>query len=74
MLTVSTMFGRGRLGLVLWGWLTTAADNRVQHTADTCFDIMWRRHTGQWQLIYPAISLDEALRSIETDMFLQPHV
>jgi hypothetical protein len=52
----------------------TRLDHAGEHRAEVRFNVMWRRHTGQWQLIYPAVSLDEALRSIETDMFLQPHV
>jgi hypothetical protein len=52
----------------------TRLDHADTHTADVRFDVMWRRHTGQWWLIYAAMGLDEALRSIETDVFLQPHV
>jgi hypothetical protein len=52
----------------------TRLDHANQHTADIRFDVIWRRHTGQWWLIYAAVGLEEALRSIETDIFLQPHV
>ena len=52
----------------------TRLDHADEHTADVRFDIMWRRHTGQWWHLYPAVKLDEALRLIETDLNLQPHV
>ena len=52
----------------------TRLDHAYEHLSAIRFDVMSRRHTGQWVLIYSAVSLDEALRSIETDMFLQPHV
>lgn len=51
----------------------TRLDHAEEHRAAVRFDVMWRRHTGQWWRLYSAVSLDEALRSIETDMFLQPH-
>ncbi len=50
----------------------TRLDHAYEHMAEVRFDVMWRRHTGQWWRLYSAVSLDEALRSIETDMFLQP--
>ena len=40
--------------------------------AETRFDVMWHRHTGQWWLLHPAVTLDEALRLIETDGVLRP--
>jgi hypothetical protein len=52
----------------------TRLDHAYEHVAELRFDIMRRRHTGQWWRIYSAASLDEALRSIETNMFLQPHI
>jgi hypothetical protein len=52
----------------------TRLDHAYEHAAEVRFDVMWRRHTGQWWRLYSAVSLDEALRSIETDMFLQPPV
>ena len=45
-----------------------------KHLAEVRFDGMWRRHTGQWWRLYDAVSLEDALRSIETDMCLQPTV
>ena len=52
----------------------TRLDHAYEHTAEVRFDVMWRRHTGQWWRLYSAVSLEEALRSIETDMWLQPNV
>jgi hypothetical protein len=52
----------------------TRLDYACEHRAEARFDVMWRRHTGQWCNIYSAVSLEEALRSIETDIWLQPIV
>jgi hypothetical protein len=52
----------------------TRLDHAYEHAADICFDIMWRRHTGQWLRLYAAVPLDEVLCLIETDLNLQPHV
>jgi len=38
------------------------------------FDVMWRRHTGQWLPMYPELTLKEALHAIETDGILCPHL
>jgi hypothetical protein len=52
----------------------TRLDHAYEHRAEVRFDVMWRRHTGQWWRLYSAVGLEEALRSIETDMWLQPPV
>jgi hypothetical protein len=52
----------------------TRLDHAEEHLAEVRFDVMWRRHTGQWWRLYDAVSLEEALRSIETDICLQPTV
>jgi hypothetical protein len=52
----------------------TRLDHAYEHSADVRFDLMWRRHTGQWWHIYSAVKLEEALRLIETDLNLQPLV
>ena len=52
----------------------TRLDYACEHVAGARFDILWRRHTGQWWRLYFAVSLEEALRAIETDLCLQPHV
>jgi len=41
---------------------------------ETRFHIMWHRHTGQWYPYHASATLDEALRMIETDPILQPHI
>jgi hypothetical protein len=52
----------------------TRLDHACAHLAGIRFDLMWRRHTGQWWRLYSAVELEEALRLIETDLSLQPHV
>lgn len=36
------------------------------------FDLMWHRHTGQWWRLHSSVTLDEALRLIETEPLLRP--
>jgi hypothetical protein len=55
-----------------------SAFTRLDHVeeerlAETRFDVMWHRHTGQWFRLRADVTLDEALRLIETDGLLQPH-
>lgn len=52
----------------------TRLDHSYEHTTDVRFDVMWRRHTGQWWRLYSAVKLEKALRLIEGDLNLQPHV
>jgi hypothetical protein len=40
--------------------------------AETRFDVMWHRHTGQWWRLFPSVTLDEALELIETQGHLHP--
>lgn len=40
--------------------------------ADIRFDVMWHRHTGQWFRLFSRVSLDEALRLVETEEMLWP--
>ena len=53
-----------------------SAFTRLDHVEDclteTRFDVMWHRHTGQWWRLHSAVTLDEALRLIETVPLLQP--
>jgi len=39
---------------------------------ETRFHVMWHRHTGQWWRLHSAVTLEEALRLIETEPLLQP--
>jgi hypothetical protein len=50
---------------------------RLDHSpggAEFQFDVMWHRHTGQWWPVYHAVTLEEALHAIETDVVLRPPV
>jgi hypothetical protein len=52
----------------------TRLDHLEECWAEARFDVLWRRHTGQWWRSQPSVTLEEALRLIETEPFLQPHV
>jgi hypothetical protein len=50
---------------------------RLDHAPEgtkTRFNIMWRRHTGQWWPIYFSLTLEEALAALESDGVLRPPV
>ncbi|MGO9174496.1 MAG: hypothetical protein ACLP7P_21380 [Rhodomicrobium sp.] len=50
---------------------------RLDHVPEgpgTRFDILWLRHTGRWWPLYSSVTLEEALRLIETDGVLHPPV
>lgn len=50
---------------------------RLDHApggSDIRFDVMWHRHTGQWLPFLGSVTLEEALRAIETDEVLRPPV
>ena len=36
------------------------------------FDVQWHRHTGEWYRLYRDLSLEEALKAIQTDELLHP--
>jgi hypothetical protein len=54
----------------------TSAFTRLDHVGASVremrFNLMWRRHTGQWLCLYRAVTLEEALQLIETEPLLQP--
>ncbi len=50
----------------------TRLDHVRERLSETRFDVMWRRHTGQWWLLHRLVTLEEALRLVETEPFLQP--
>ena len=52
----------------------TRLDHLKECVTETRFDLMWRRHTGQWLCLDSSVTLDEALRQIETEPLLQPHI
>jgi hypothetical protein len=41
---------------------------------ETRFNVMWRRHTGQWWPIYFSLTPEEALAAFATDGTLRPPV
>lgn len=43
----------------------------VPEGAETRFNVMWRRHTGQWWPIYFFLTLEKALTAFETDGVLR---
>lgn len=49
---------------------------RIDHVEESIvenrFDVMWHRHTGQWWRLHSSVTLDEALRLIETEPLLRP--
>jgi hypothetical protein len=47
-------------------------DHVEEQIAAQRFDVMWRRHTGQWYRLYAALPLDEALRLLSTEEVLAP--
>lgn len=47
-------------------------DHVEERLDETRFDVMWHRHNGQWWCLHPAVTLEEALRLIETEPMLQP--
>jgi hypothetical protein len=49
-------------------------DHVEECIAETCFDVMWHRHTGQWWHLHSAVPLEAALRLIETDPVLRPPI
>lgn len=40
---------------------------RMQYKRLDCFGLSFMRHTGRWVEVYPALSLDECLKSIRDD-------
>jgi glutathionyl-hydroquinone reductase len=52
----------------------TRLDQVEEHLADIRFDVMWRRHTGQYWRLHSSVTLEEALYLIETEPFLRPNV
>jgi hypothetical protein len=45
---------------------------RIDWVGRNRFDIQWHRHTGQWFCLYRGLSLEAALKAIETDGHLHP--
>jgi hypothetical protein len=51
----------------------TRLDHVEECLTETRFDVMWRRHTGQWWRPHASVSLEEALQLLTTESLLQPH-
>jgi hypothetical protein len=51
----------------------TRLDHVEECIAETRFDV-WHRHTGQWWRLHCSLTLEEALRLIEIEPMLQPHI
>jgi hypothetical protein len=51
----------------------TRLDHIEESIDENRFDVMWHRHTGQWFRIHSSVTLEEALRLVETEPLLQPH-
>lgn len=52
----------------------TRFDHVEESVAEIRFDLMWHRHTGQWFRLFRSVTLDEALRLVETEGLLQPTI
>ena len=50
----------------------TRLDHVEESLAEAQFDLMWRRHTGQWWRLHASVTLEKALQLIGTDSLLQP--
>jgi len=50
----------------------TRLDHVEEHLTETRFDVMWRRHTGQWWHLHSSVTLEEALRLIDAEPLLRP--
>ncbi|MHA1108277.1 MAG: DUF3024 domain-containing protein [Alphaproteobacteria bacterium] len=50
----------------------TRLDHVEERLDETRFNVMWHRHTGQWWQLHSEVTLEEALRLIETEPMLQP--
>ena len=50
----------------------TRLDHVEEHLAEIRFDVMWRRHNGQWWRLYSSVGLEEALQLMKTESLLQP--
>ena len=46
-------------------------DHVEESIAETRFDVMWPRHTGRWRRLHSRVTLEEALRLVETEPLLR---
>ncbi len=52
----------------------TRLDYLEERLDETRFDVMWRRHTGQWFRAFASVTLEEALRLMESEEVLWPAI
>lgn len=52
----------------------TRLDHQEDCLSETRFDVLWRRHTGQWWRQHASVTLEDALHFIATEGLLQPHL
>ena len=52
----------------------TRLDHVEESLAETRFDVMWRRHTGQYWRTHSSVTLEQALDLIDTEPLLQPNL
>jgi hypothetical protein len=45
---------------------------RLDWIAPRLFNVAWHRHTGEWRILFARVTLEEALRLIETEILLHP--
>ena len=48
------------------------SDDVEEHAAETRFNIMWHRHTGQGWRLLASVMLADALRLVKTELLLRP--
>ena len=51
----------------------TRLDHVEEQIAEVRFNLMWRRHNGQYWRAHSSVTLDEALHLIETEPLRQPN-
>ena len=45
---------------------------RLDWIAPGLFNVAWQRHTGEWRILFERVTLEQALRLIETEILLHP--
>ena len=50
----------------------TRLDHQEECVSEMRFDVLWRRHTGQWWRQHASVTLEEALGLITIEAVLQP--
>jgi hypothetical protein len=45
---------------------------RLEYITPNLFALAYMRHTGKWQVVYPGLSLDDAISSITSEPIFHP--